>query len=125
MLQTIVMTKKDSFRDKLQIRTGIVLFQVAFLIFTLVFLYKNLSIYILILGVFVYSLGEVIAIPGLDITIDKIAPDDRKNLYFGFAELRGIGFVLGPVIMGMLLQRFDAIILNLTNIFLLFHSTTY
>lgn len=55
----------------------------------------------------------------MDITIDKIAPDDRKNLYFGFAELRGIGFVLGPVIMGMLLQRFDAIILNLTNIFLL------
>lgn len=120
VLQTLVMTKKHSFRDKLQIRTGIVFFQVAFLIFTLVFLYKNLSIYILILGVFVYSLGEVIAIPGLDITIDKIAPDDRKNLYFGFAELRGIGFALGPVIMGMLLQRFGAVILNLTNIFLLF-----
>lgn len=120
LLQTFVMLKKHSFRDKLQIRTGIVLFQIAFLMFGFVFMYKNLPIYILILGVFVYSLGEVIAIPGLDITIDKIAPEDRKNLYFGFAELRGIGFALGPVIMGMLLQKFGAVILNLTNIFLLF-----
>lgn len=119
LLQTLIMIKKHRFRDKLQIRTGIVLFQTAFLIFTLVFLYNNLSIYILIFGVFVYSLGEVIAIPGLDITIDKIAPDNKKNLYFGFAELRGIGFALGPVIMGILLQKFSAVILNLTNIFLL------
>lgn len=66
-----------------------------------------------------YSLGEVIALPSLDITIDKIAPVDKKNLYFGFAELRGIGFALGPVIMGMLLEKFGAVILNLTNIFLL------
>ncbi|MBQ9885341.1 MAG: MFS transporter [Lachnospiraceae bacterium] len=119
ILQVFVMTKKHSFRDKLQIRTGIVLFQVAFFVFTLVFLYNNLSIYILFFGVFVYSLGEVIAIPGLDITIDKIAPDDKKNLYFGFAELRGIGFAFGPVIMGLLLEKFGAVILNLTNIFLL------
>lgn len=128
VLQLIIV--KSKLFEKLSVRHGLVFFQLGFLLFALSFRFTNLSLLFLFIGVFVYSIGEVITIPGLEIEIDKIIPEHRKTLYFGLVEIRGIGFVVGPVIMSKILISYNAfatcifsvIVLSIVFIVELFNS---
>lgn len=123
-LQILIMLSKSKFRVKLKVKFGLIMFQLAFAIFALIFYFKYASIVILVIAVLIYSIGEVIVIPGLDISIDKIAPKDKKSLYFGFAEFRVLGFSLGPIIMGVILKYSNAVFLNIINIIFLLLALT-
>lgn len=59
----------------------------------------------------IFTLGEVVVIPGGDIIIDEIAPEQKKTLYFGFAEFRLLGFSLGPVFASIILEYFGSAIM--------------
>ncbi|GGO79800.1 MFS transporter [Nonomuraea cavernae] len=54
-------------------------------------------------GVLLWTVGEAALIPLPDIVIHEITPDSRKGTYFGLAELRYLGFFLGPLAGGALL----------------------
>ena len=86
---------------------GIYFFEIAFISFALCF-WLHLNLIFFAVGVFIYTIGEVTVIPGLDIQIDAHAEDNRKMDYFSIAEARIIGFVLGPIFMGWALDRFNA-----------------
>ena len=77
---------------------GVAFFQIGYALFALSFLAINTSFATLVAGVFIYSIGEVITIPQLDIQIDRFAPNELKSEYFSLAELRTLGFVLGPIL---------------------------
>ena len=51
-----------------------------------------------------WTLGEAILLPLPDIAVHAIATDDRKGTYFGLSELRYLGFFVGPVLGGVLLD---------------------
>lgn len=70
-------------------------------------------------GVFIYSIGEVITIPQLDIQIDRFAPNELKSEYFSLAELRTLGFVLGPILMSAILKNCTAAFSCLINVVIL------
>jgi MFS family permease len=57
----------------------------------------------LYLGVIAWTVGEAILIPMPDMLIHNLTPDQHKGSYFGLAELRYLGFFLGPVVGGALL----------------------
>jgi len=61
-------------------------------------------LYIYIIGVCIYSLGEVLVMPAMDVALDAIAPEGKKALYYGVAEIRSIGFTAGPILAGAILQ---------------------
>ncbi len=54
-------------------------------------------------GVVVWTVGEAILMPLPDVLIHDHTPRDRRGAYFGLAELRYVGFFLGPVAGGALL----------------------
>ena len=120
LLQIIIMYSRERIKKYLKVQIGLLFFQMAFFMFALIFYWKSTNILVFIFAIYIYTMGESIAIPALDITIDKIAPADKKNLYFGFAELRGIGFSIGPLLMGIILEYVGTISMNMINVFLLF-----
>lgn len=69
-----------------------------------IFAFSDGLLAVLIIATLFFTLGEVLAIPGSDIVIDDIAPPDKKTLYFGVAELRILGFSIGPAFFGFVLE---------------------
>ena len=57
------------------------------------------SIWVLMLGIFIFSIGEMTAHPKYISYVGLIAPEDKKALYLGYAFLYG---VLGSLIGGIL-----------------------
>jgi MFS family permease len=53
----------------------------------------------------VFSVGEAILFPTLQLQVDRMAPAHMKGSYFGAAGLSAIGFGLGPMAGGFLLQH--------------------
>ncbi len=47
---------------------------------------------------------EAINLPAIELIIDDLAPTNQKRLYFAAAELRQLGFAVGPAIGGYLLE---------------------
>ncbi|GII52757.1 MFS transporter [Planotetraspora thailandica] len=85
-------------RDQL-ILLGCVNFAIAFFCFWA----GSASIALLFVGIVFWTIGEGILLPTPDIAVHSIADDERKGAYFGFADIRYLGFFVGPVVGGTLL----------------------
>jgi hypothetical protein len=71
-----------------------------------VLLASSMSPWILVLGVAVFSLGEMTAHPKYYSFIGQVAPADRKAVYMGYAFLYGVfGSLLGSSLGGFLYEQ--------------------
>ncbi|MEU3015931.1 MFS transporter [Nocardiopsis sp. NPDC007018] len=59
---------------------------------------------LLYVAIVFWTLGEAILLPLPDIAVHSLASDDRKGTYFGLSELRYLGFFVGPILGGALLD---------------------
>lgn len=59
-----------------------------------------------LIGVFFLSIGESIVFPTMNVLIDSIAPEHLRGTYFGVASLTILGFALGPLLGGVVLEYF-------------------
>jgi len=57
----------------------------------------------LFVGIVCWTVGEAVLLPVPDIAVHRLAPANAKGAYFGLAELRYLGFFLGPLVGGYLL----------------------
>ncbi len=64
-----------------------------------------------IFATFIFTCGEALALPASDILIDKISSDKQKAAYFGFGELRQLGFFVGPFAGAFILDELGSTIL--------------
>ena len=119
LLQTLIMQKWFKLKKLSSVNMGVAFFQIGYALFALSFLAINTSFATLVAGVFIYSIGEVITIPQLDIQIDRFAPNELKSEYFSLAELRTLGFVLGPILMSAILKNCTAAFSCLINVVIL------
>jgi MFS family permease len=120
IFQFFLIVKIERLSAQMSVLIGNTFFQVSFFIFGFSFLLMNqASLYLLCIAVIIYSLGEVLTIPSLDIVIDNIAPNDKKSLYFGIAEIRNIGFTLGPIFAGYLLEVKNAAFASFSSVIIL------
>lgn len=108
ILQAYIIWRNNNKKNSISVGKGLVYFQIGFILFSAAFHFTNIGLCLLILGVLIYSAGEVIVIPGIDVQIDKLASTDSKSLYFGVAEIRTLGFVVGPIVMSWLLDITNA-----------------
>ena len=81
--------------------TGLALFAAGFVIFALLPVHTFSG---WILGMWVLSMGEAILFPTLNLQVDRMAPAHLKGSYFGASALGGLGFAVGPLVGGFLLQ---------------------
>ncbi|KAA9006561.1 MFS transporter [Paenibacillus spiritus] len=63
---------------------------------------------LLMAGVVVFTVGEVLIFTMMDMLIDRIAKPQWKGTYFGTIGFNGFGYVLAPVMGGMMLDQFGA-----------------
>jgi MFS family permease len=62
------------------------------------------SLLLLAAGVLLFALGESVLMPMPDIYLHETAPAAARGAYFGFGELRYLGFFVGPVLGGWVLS---------------------
>lgn len=60
------------------------------------------------LACFIISLGEVITFPTLNVQIDRLAPAHLRGSYFGATALYSLGFAIGPIVGGAMIEWFGA-----------------
>ncbi len=102
VLQTVILFLPKQPPVKLSLYLGNLFFGLAFVAFAL----AHGHFLLLIFGTVVFSLGEVLAIPGSDIVIDNMSSPDMKVVNFSLAEIRLLGFSLGPVAGSIVLRSF-------------------
>lgn len=55
-----------------------------------------------------FSMGEAILMPNLNILLDQLAPPEHRGAYLGASTLSTLGVAVGPLIGGMLLAMTGA-----------------
>lgn len=115
ILFQLILSKVKIKESKYLVSVGICFFISAFLIFSVLFYKNSPTILLLVIAIMIYSIGEVMVIPGLDIIIDEISTPEKKTLYFGLAEIRNLGFTLGPIFCGFVLQYYSPFIASLLS----------
>lgn len=56
-----------------------------------------------IVGMVVFTIGEILIVPLSGVLIDQIAPDDKKGTYMGASQFKTVGSFVGPIFGGWLL----------------------
>jgi len=57
---------------------------------------------------FIISIGEVITFPTINVQIDRLAPAHLRGSYFGATALYTLGFAIGPLVGGVMIEWFGA-----------------
>lgn len=63
---------------------------------------------LMMIGVVVFTVGEVMLFTMMDMLVDRIAKPELKGTYFGTIGFNNFGNVLAPVLGGLLLDQFGA-----------------
>jgi len=100
-----LITKKFSTTKALIL--GTLVFSIGYLILSLS---KNVA-GLYVFGVFVISISEIAVFPISSQFIDQIAPAKIKGAYFGAQSLRQLGYIIGPIFGGWMLQKFNSKVL--------------
>ena len=58
-----------------------------------------------IIGVTIFSLGEALALPSCEILVDEEAPKYSKEKFFAASEFKQLGFFVGPILGGLLIEK--------------------
>lgn len=64
-----------------------------------------------IVAIFFVTIGEILIFPSSSYLVDKLATDELRGTYFGAAQFRKIGHVIGPIVGGFLLKEAGAAVL--------------
>ncbi len=76
----------------------------AFTVSFTIFSFAQGNFVLLLVATAVFTVGEVLAIPAGEMLIDRIAPSHLRASYFGAGEMRYLGFFVGPLVAGHVLD---------------------
>ncbi len=88
------------FRPIVPLIIGNILVALSLMIFGMA---HNLAVFMI--GVFIFTVGEVLMFTMTDMLIDHIAPAGWKGTYFGTMGFNNIGTMVAPVVGGLLIDR--------------------
>lgn len=81
------------------IAAGSLLFGAGLIIFSI-----SMNLAAWAVGMFIFSLGEIIVVPSEYLAIDRIAPNNLKGSYFAVQNLSNLGDALSPILCGFILS---------------------
>lgn len=67
-----------------------------------------------IFSIFVFTLGEILSFPAMNVLMDEIAHESMRGTYYGIQNLYNIGQFLGPWLGGLILQNYGGKVVFLT-----------
>ena len=103
IIQPIIIKIVEKIKLKQVFYIGSVMFCLAYFIFS----YSSGIFVILILGTIVFTVGEAFLIPSIDVLVDSISNKENKTAYFSIAEFKQLGFFIGPLLSGVLIDHFN------------------
>lgn len=99
--------------DKLSVKQQVIVGSMSFAISYIIFAYAEGEFWTLILATLVFTVGEAMLIPMLDVLIGKIAEEEHLAGVYAISEIKQIGFFIGPVVTTYFIQMYDSIIMYL------------
>lgn len=99
--------------DKLNLKQQVVLGSMAFAFSYIIFAYSEGLFIPLMLATAIFTIGEAMLIPMLDVLISKLSKDDELAGIYAISEIKQIGFFLGPVITTLFIEIYGTMIMYL------------
>ncbi|EPA92891.1 MFS transporter [Pseudomonas umsongensis] len=63
------------------------------------------ELWIWVIAIIIFTIGEIIIVPAEYMFIDKIAPNHLRGIYFGMQNLVYMGVAIGPIVCGIALKH--------------------
>ncbi len=82
---------------------GCLFFSVAYFCFFIL----NKSFFYFIFSIFLFTLGETLVLPNIEIFATEISNEEDRIILYSFLEFKRLGFFLGPFISGLLIKNFS------------------
>ena len=93
--------------NKLSAYSSLILGCCSFAIAYIIFFLSNFNIIILILAIIIFTIGETLIMPNIEIFITEISNENDRVFLYGISEFKRLGFFLGPFISGCLIQSYS------------------
>ena len=74
----------------------------------MLFAIRSTDIWVWLTVTGVFSMGEAILMPNLNILLDQLAPAEHRGAYLGASTLSTLGLAVGPLIGGVMLAMTGA-----------------
>lgn len=100
-LQPVIILLNDKLNLKYQLIVGSMAFGVSYICFA----YSRGDFIILVLGTAIFTIGEAVLIPLLDVLIGKISNNKQLTGLYAVSEIKQLGFFVGPVLATELIQN--------------------
>lgn len=101
LLQLPISIISERFSSTATLVVGVLFFAIGLFMFGFS---TNYTLYII--GMIIFTIGEIFAFPTMNVMIDEIAPDTQKATYLGAAQFKNLGGFIGPIIGGWLLTHY-------------------
>ncbi|CAK2439595.1 putative Uncharacterized MFS-type transporter YqjV [Vibrio crassostreae] len=102
IFQLILLGFVERYKVELRVTIGFSCFLLAFLMFSVLGISDSQY---WIIAIVAFSFGEALLLPSLNEIVDNRAPSNLKGSYFSIAGLATLGFALGPIVGGLLLEQ--------------------
>lgn len=99
---------------------GILFFAAGFVIFNFAY-----TPWLFIVGMIIFTVGEIFAFPMMNALIEEIAPVAQKATYLGASQFKNLGGFIGPVLGGWLLVHFQSELYIVMAVIFLFSLVFY
>ncbi|CRK84544.1 MDR family MFS transporter [Neobacillus massiliamazoniensis] len=99
---------------------GILFFAAGFIIFNFAH-----TPWLFIVGMIIFTVGEIFAFPMMNALIEEIAPATQKATYLGASQFKNLGGFIGPVFGGWLLIHFSSELYIVMAVIFLFSLVFY
>ena len=103
IIQPIIIRIVDKISLKYVFYIGSILFSMSYFVFA----YSEGIFMLIILGTIIFTLAEGFLIPSIDVLVDTISNKENKTSYFAIAEFKQLGFFIGPLLSGLLIDYFN------------------
>jgi MFS family permease len=64
-----------------------------------------------VIGIFIFTIGEILSFPAGTLFIDRIAPEDMRGAYYGIKNILDLGKFFGPWLGGLLMAAWGGTIM--------------
>lgn len=103
VLQPVIILLNDKLELKYQLMIGSLAFSIAYIWFA----YSKGNFINLMLATTIFTVGEAVLIPMLDVLIGKISDDKKLTGVYAISEIKQLGFFIGPVLTTKLIQQYN------------------
>lgn len=103
VLQPVIILLNDKLELKYQLIIGSLAFSIAYIWFA----YSKGNFINLMLATTIFTVGEAVLIPMLDVLIGKISDDKKLTGVYAISEIKQLGFFIGPVLTTKLIQQYN------------------